>query len=64
MKTMKGPGIFLAQFLGDTEPFNSLESIAKYMANLDYNPTPENFRCYPSAALAHPKLGCQRTRSG
>ena len=33
---MKGPGIFLAQFLGDTEPFNSLESIAKYMADLGY----------------------------
>src|ERR1700712_3710624 len=36
MKTMKGPGIFLAQFLGDTAPFNSLESIAKYMADLGY----------------------------
>ena len=36
MKTMKGPGIFLAQFLGDEAPFNSLESIAKYMADLGY----------------------------
>ncbi|PQA59006.1 MULTISPECIES: sugar phosphate isomerase/epimerase family protein [Siphonobacter] len=36
MKTLKGPGIFLAQFLGDTEPFNSLDSIARYMANLGY----------------------------
>ena len=36
MKTLKGPAIFLAQFLGDTEPFNSLESIAGYMANLGY----------------------------
>jgi sugar phosphate isomerase/epimerase len=30
MKTIKGPGIFLAQFLGDKAPFNSLESICKW----------------------------------
>ncbi|WP_020603483.1 sugar phosphate isomerase/epimerase family protein [Spirosoma spitsbergense] len=36
MKTMKGPGIFLAQFLGDEAPFNSLGSIARYMADLGY----------------------------
>ncbi|MBO9640312.1 sugar phosphate isomerase/epimerase family protein [Siphonobacter aquaeclarae] len=36
MKNIKGPAIFLAQFLGDTEPFNSLEGIAGYMQNLGY----------------------------
>jgi sugar phosphate isomerase/epimerase len=36
MKTIQGPAVFLAQFLGDTEPFNSLDSIAKYMADLGY----------------------------
>lgn len=36
MKTIKGPAVFLAQFLGDTAPFNSLESICKYMADLGY----------------------------
>lgn len=36
MKTIKGPGIFLAQFLGDTPPFNTLDSIADYMASLGY----------------------------
>src|SRR5690349_23455217 len=30
MKTMKGPGIFLAQFVGPEAPFNSLPSIAKW----------------------------------
>ncbi|MBF9254338.1 sugar phosphate isomerase/epimerase [Pontibacter sp. 172403-2] len=30
MRTMKGPGIFLAQFIGDTAPFNSLEAICKW----------------------------------
>jgi sugar phosphate isomerase/epimerase len=36
MKTIKGPGIFLAQFLGDKEPFNSLESICKWAKTLGY----------------------------
>jgi sugar phosphate isomerase/epimerase len=30
MKTMKGPGIFLAQFAGPQPPFNSLTAIAKW----------------------------------
>ncbi len=32
MKTMKGPGIFLAQFAGPDAPFNSLPAIAKWAA--------------------------------
>jgi sugar phosphate isomerase/epimerase len=36
MKTIKGPGVFLAQFLGDTPPFNTLDGIADYMAGLGY----------------------------
>jgi sugar phosphate isomerase/epimerase len=36
MKTIKGPAIFLAQFLGDTAPFNSLASICKWAAGLGY----------------------------
>jgi len=36
MKTIKGPAIFLAQFLGDEAPFNSLDTIADYMADLGY----------------------------
>ena len=34
MKTMKGPAIFLAQFAGDSAPFNSLNSIAAWAASL------------------------------
>lgn len=33
---MKGPGIFLAQFLGDEAPFNTLESISQWAADLGY----------------------------
>lgn len=32
MKTIKGPAIFLAQFAGDSAPFNSLEGIAGWAA--------------------------------
>ncbi|MEO3997412.1 sugar phosphate isomerase/epimerase [Mesorhizobium sp. CAU 1732] len=34
--TMKGPGIFLAQFAGDEEPFNSLASVAEWAGDLGY----------------------------
>ncbi|MDS1142191.1 sugar phosphate isomerase/epimerase [Pusillimonas sp. SM2304] len=36
MKTIKGPGIFLAQFAGDAPPFNSLEGLARWAAGLGY----------------------------
>ena len=36
MKKIKGPAIFLAQFAGDHEPFNSLDSIAKWASKLGY----------------------------
>ncbi len=34
---MKGPGIFLAQFMGDAAPFNTLESICKWAASLGFS---------------------------
>ncbi|HEY9139124.1 MAG TPA: sugar phosphate isomerase/epimerase [Terriglobus sp.] len=36
MKTIKGPAIFLAQFAGDTAPFNNLNDIAQWAASLGY----------------------------
>jgi sugar phosphate isomerase/epimerase len=36
MKTIKGPAIFIAQFMGDQEPFNSLPSICKWAKGLGY----------------------------
>ena len=36
MKKIKGPAIFLAQFIGDKEPFNSLPSICKWVSELGY----------------------------
>ncbi len=36
MKTIKGPAIFLAQFASDQPPFNKLDDIARWAANLGY----------------------------
>jgi sugar phosphate isomerase/epimerase len=36
MKTLKGPGIFLAQFMGDDAPFNNLKTICKWAKSLGY----------------------------
>lgn len=36
MNKIKGPAIFLAQFIGSEEPFNSLPSICKWAAELGY----------------------------
>jgi sugar phosphate isomerase/epimerase len=36
MKTIKGPGLFLAQFAGDDAPFNSWDSITKQCADWGY----------------------------
>jgi sugar phosphate isomerase/epimerase len=36
MKTIRGPGIFLAQFMGDRAPFDSLQGLATWAAGLGY----------------------------
>ncbi|MCZ4057911.1 sugar phosphate isomerase/epimerase [Pantoea sp. LMR881] len=36
MKTLKGPGIFLSQFIGQQAPFHSLEGLAQWAAALGY----------------------------
>jgi len=36
MKTIKGPAIFLAQFAGDSAPFNSFDAICRWAAKLGY----------------------------
>ncbi|HEY1161109.1 MAG TPA: sugar phosphate isomerase/epimerase [Terracidiphilus sp.] len=36
MKTIKGPGVFLAQFAGDAAPFNTLASMGQWAAGLGF----------------------------
>src|SRR5215471_7724404 len=61
MITVKGPGIFLAQFAGDEAPFNSLESIAGWAAGLGFKgiqiPTPDA-RLFDLAKAAASRTYC------
>ena len=36
MNNIKGPAIFLAQFVGEDEPFNSLDNICKWASSIGY----------------------------
>lgn len=36
MTTLKGPGIFLAQFMGDAAPFNSLKTICEWAKSIGF----------------------------
>ena len=36
MRTIQGPGIFVAQFASDTPPFNTFDSLCAWAANLGY----------------------------
>ena len=36
MPKMKGPGILLAQFMRDEEPYNNIENIGRWVAGLGY----------------------------
>jgi sugar phosphate isomerase/epimerase len=36
MKTIKGPGIFLAQFASNDAPYNSLDGMARWAARLGF----------------------------
>jgi len=59
--TLKGPGIFLAQFASDTPPFNSLETIAAWAASLGYKgiqiPTTDD-RLFDLAKAAQSQTYC------
>jgi sugar phosphate isomerase/epimerase len=59
--TLKGPGIFLAQFASDTPPFNSLATIAAWAAALGYKgiqiPTTDD-RLFDLAKAAQSQAYC------
>jgi len=65
MKTIKGPGIFLAQFLRDEEPFNNVTSISKWVSGLGYKgiqvPT-WDARVFDLAKAAESKTYCDEYR--
>ena len=60
--TMQGPGIFLAQFVGDAAPFDTLPNIAKWAGGLGYEgvqiPTWDE-RLFDLAKAASSKTYCE-----
>ncbi len=65
MNTIKGPAIFLAQFLGDKPPFNDLKSICNWAAGLGYTgvqiPTWDS-RCIDLQKAAESKTYCDELK--
>lgn len=63
---MKGPAIFLAQFMGDEAPFNSLETILDWAASLGYKgiqvPT-WDARCIDLKKAAESKTYCDELKA-
>ncbi len=62
MKTMRGPALFLAQFMGETPPFNQLDTIAEWCAGIGYAgvqiPAWDD-RCIDLATAAESKDYCE-----
>ena len=65
MTTLKGPGIFLAQFMGDAAPFNNLQSICLWAESLGFKgvqiPT-WDARCIDLQKAAESKTYCDDLR--
>jgi sugar phosphate isomerase/epimerase len=65
MKTLKGPGIFLSQYIGDQAPFNTLPSIAKWAAKLGFTAVQvpcNNPRIFDLAKAAESRDYCDEVR--
>ena len=59
MKTIRGPAIFLAQFAGDTPPFNSL-AWRLYPFGVPFVPTSTSLRLLVSMVHQHVTAGQYR----
>ncbi len=67
MNTIQGPALFLAQFVRDTPPYNRLESICRWAADLGYSgvqiPAWEDPRFIDLKTAAESKAYCEDFRS-
>ena len=64
MTGMKGPAIFLAQFLGDTAPYDTLDGLARWAGELGYTGVqiPCDPRLIDLAQAAESKAYCDDLR--
>ena len=62
MRTIKGPAIFLAQFVGESPPFDRLDTLAAWAAGLGYEglqlPTGGSGSIFDLALAAHSQAYC------
>lgn len=65
MKTIKGPAIFLAQFLSETSPFDTLDHLARWAGELGYKGVqiPCDSRLIDLATAAESKAYCDDLRA-
>jgi len=67
MKNIKGPALFLAQFMGEEPPFNQLESICKWASELGFKgvqlPSSDS-RCIDLQKAAESKDYAQEIKGG
>ena len=66
MTTIKGPALFLAQFMGDKPPFDTLANIAKWAAELGFigiQIPAWDSRCIDLAKAAESKTYCDDLKS-
>lgn len=65
MKTIKGPAIFLAQFMDDNEPFNNLKSVCEWASGLGFKgiqiPTWDT-RCFDLEKAAESSTYCDEIK--
>ncbi|MCL7999704.1 sugar phosphate isomerase/epimerase [Brucella sp. 21LCYQ03] len=64
MKTIKGPAIFLAQFLGENPPFDTLDNLAQWAASLGYKgiQIPTDSRLFDLEIAGKSKTYCDDVR--
>lgn len=64
MKAIKGPAIFLAQFLGENPPFDTLENLARWAASLGYKALqlPTDSRLFDLSLGAQSQTYCDEIR--
>jgi sugar phosphate isomerase/epimerase len=65
MKTIKGPGIFLAQYIGDQPPYNTLSGLATWASGLGFNAVQVpcgNPAIFDLAKAAESKMYCEDVR--
>ena len=61
MKTIKGPAVFLAQFVDSKAPFNTLEGMCQWAADLGYTGSRERYELLNAIMQVFDRVGIAKT---